>query len=210
MSKHPAPTSKPPRQRNRRGEGDRLRAEIIAAAIRVLERLGPDDPISLRAVAKEAKISPPSVYLQFSDMTPLMVAVLEQLINELSDYSRAAEDAVGGAGGGPWDRLRARSLAYVRFGLERNAPYKVLYEGRALARIDDVALVAFTGVLSQRNAELIRECMPTAPDPDRLALLLWTSLYGMVSLRINKPILMWPDADELAVQILRALVPEPT
>src|SRR3954471_10762210 len=48
------------RSRNARGEGEKLRGEIIDAAIKVLSALGPDDPFSLRSVAKMAKIAAPS------------------------------------------------------------------------------------------------------------------------------------------------------
>ena len=50
-----------PRLRNARGEGDRLRDEILDAAIKVLAGLGPEDAFSLRSVAKQAKIAAPSV-----------------------------------------------------------------------------------------------------------------------------------------------------
>jgi len=43
-------------------------------------------------------------------------------------------------------------------------------------------------------------------DPERLSLLLWSGLHGVISLRINKPTLHWPPATELAEQITRAIV----
>jgi hypothetical protein len=48
-----------PRSRNPRGEGEKLRGEIIDAAVKVLSALGPEDPFSLRSVAKMAKIAAP-------------------------------------------------------------------------------------------------------------------------------------------------------
>jgi AcrR family transcriptional regulator len=65
-----------PRARNARGEGERLRDEIIVAATKVLSTIGPEDPFSLRAVAKEAKIAAPSVYIHFADRNVLLLAVL--------------------------------------------------------------------------------------------------------------------------------------
>jgi hypothetical protein len=43
----------------------------------------------------------------------------------------------------------------------------------------------------------------------RLALLLWSGLHGVISLRINKPTLDWPLATELAEQVTRAISPQP-
>jgi hypothetical protein len=70
---------KGPRSLNARGSGENLRQEIMDAAIRLLEKLGPEDPFSLRAVANEAGIAAPPVYIQFEDRNVLLLAVLEQL-----------------------------------------------------------------------------------------------------------------------------------
>src|SRR3954467_3086625 len=98
-----------PRSRNARGEGEKLRGEIIDAAIKVLSALGPDDPFSLRSVAKMAKIAAPSVYIPFADRNVLILAVLEQLFAEQVAIRAAAEADAAKAGGGAWERLLARS-----------------------------------------------------------------------------------------------------
>jgi AcrR family transcriptional regulator len=197
------------RPRNLRGEGERLRGEIIDAAIAVLDRLGPDAPFSLRAVAKQARIAPPSVYIHFADRDALLLAVLERLFDEQIAIRNAAEDA---AGGSAWDRLLARSLATVRFGLEQPGHYKVLFEGRAVPRLNDPRIADFGRPLLERSMELIRDVRPApgvsrvSDDPHRLALLVWTGLHGIISLRVNKPTLAWPDAADLAEQMMRALI----
>src|SRR3984893_14334035 len=86
------------RTRNARGEGDRLRDEIIAAAIKVLSTIGAEDPFSLRAVAKEAKIAAPSVYIHFADRNALLQAVLENLFHEQLAIRAAAETEAARAG----------------------------------------------------------------------------------------------------------------
>ena len=203
-----------PRQRNPRGGGDRLRTEIIEAATRLLATLGEDEPFSLRAVAKEADIAPPSVYLHFPDKTALILAVLDKLFTQLATARDVAEQAAADAGGRAWERLLARSLAYVRFGLERPGHYKVLYEGRAIPRLDDPRVAAIGQPMLDRTAELIREILTRrrakpAVDAQRLALLLWASLHGVVSLQINKPTIDWPEIDELTEQMTRALIGMP-
>lgn len=203
-------TAGSPRSRNARGEGQRLRGEIIAAAVKVLSALGPDDPFSLRSVAKVAKIAAPSVYIHFSDRNMLLLAVLEKLFAEQVAIRAAAETAAAQTGGGAWERLLARSVASVRFGLEHPGHYKVLFEGRVVPRLDDPRIAAFGRPLLVRSVELIREIRAqpgrVCDDPERLALLLWSGLHGVVSLRINKPTLNWPPAIELAEQITRAII----
>jgi AcrR family transcriptional regulator len=198
------------RSRNARGEGEKLRGEIIDAAIKVLSALGPDDPFSLRSVAKMAKIAAPSVYIHFADRNVLILAVLEQLFAEQVAIRAAAEADAAKAGGGAWERLLARSAASVRFGLEHPGHYKVLFEGRVVPRVNDPRVAGFGRPLLVRSIELIRE-IPSHPgrvsdDPERLSLLLWSGLHGIVSLRINKPTLDWPPATELAEQITRAII----
>ena len=90
--------------------------------------------------------------------------------------------------------------------------YKVLYEGRAVPRLNDPRVAAFGQPMLDRTAELIREIAASAKtvratdDAERLALLLWIGLHGVVSLRINKPTIDWPNAAELAEQVLRSVI----
>jgi AcrR family transcriptional regulator len=201
-----------PRARNARGEGERLRDEIIAAAIEVLSAIGAEDPFSLRAVAKQAGIAAPSVYIHFADRNALLLAVLEKLFREQVAIRAAAEEEAARAGGGPWERLLARSVATVEFGLKHPGHYKVLFEGRVVFRLDDPRIADFGRPLLVRSVELIREIKPisakarVSQDPQRLALLLWSGLHGVISLRINKPTLDWPPATALAEQIARAVI----
>jgi AcrR family transcriptional regulator len=203
---------KAPRARNARGEGQRLRDEIIAAAIKVLSTIGAEDPFSLRAVAKEAKIAAPSVYIHFADRNVLLLAVLEKLFREQVAIRAAAEEVAARGGGGPWERLLARSIVAVEFGLKHPGHYKVLFEGRVVLRLNDPRIADFGRPLLVRSIELIREIKPiranarVSQDPQRLALLLWSGLHGVISLRINKPTLAWPSATELAEQIARAII----
>lgn len=202
----------PRRTRNARGEGDRLRDELIGAAIRVLSTIGPEDPFSLRAVAKEAKIAAPSVYIHFADRNVLLLAVLEKLFSEQVALRAVAEEQAALAGGGAWERLLARSLAAVEFGLKHPGHYKVLFEGRVALRLNNPRIADFGRPLLLRSIELIRDIPPASAkarvsdDPQRLALLLWSGLHGVVSLRINKPTLDWPSAAELAEQVTRAII----
>ena len=205
-------TENAPRARNARGEGERLRDEIIMGAIKVLSTIGPEDPFSLRAVAKAAKIAAPSVYIHFADRNVLLLAVLEKLFREQVAIRAVAENEVARVGGGPWERLLARSIATVEFGLKHPGHYKVLFEGRVVLRLDDPRIADFGRPLLMRSIELIRDIQPISgnarisQDPRRLALLLWSGLHGVISLRINKPTLDWPPATELAEQITRAII----
>src|SRR5262249_9210721 len=119
---------------NRRGEGELLREQLIEAASRLLAAPVAEEPLSLRAVAREVGVVPQSVYLHFSDKTQLVRAVIQRRFAELSRILQAAEgsasDAAGAAG-----KLRARCLAYCHFGLESPGHYALLFETRATGQM---------------------------------------------------------------------------
>src|SRR4051812_16439696 len=106
----PAAGSARTRTRNRRGEGDLLRVEILAAATELLDSGGDPGAVTLRAVARRTGIAAPSIYRHFLDQPALVLAVLRQAFAELTDWLRSAADE---AGDDPRRRLRALCLAYL-------------------------------------------------------------------------------------------------
>src|SRR4051794_538206 len=78
------------RSRARRGEGQRLRDEILVAATQVLADTGSEQAMSIRAVADAAGVTPPSIYMHFADKTDLVYAVCERHFAELDAHVEAA------------------------------------------------------------------------------------------------------------------------
>jgi AcrR family transcriptional regulator len=194
------------RPRSPQGEGGRLRAELIAAADRILERTGDEEGLSLRAVAREAGVAAPSIYLHFADKRALVWAVLEARFAELA---AAVNDAVAVAPD-PAGELRAGCLAYCRFALDHPGAYRVLF-GNRTALTDDTAFEQSPGgsaffIL----VDGIRACIDAgvAPpgDPLRAATNVWTALHGIVSLRSAAPAFPWPPLPAQIDDILAGLV----
>src|ERR1700754_1342984 len=92
------------RERNARGEGDRLRATLLEAATELLAESENPEDVSLRAVTRRAGVSPTALYLHFENREQLFVAVSEECFAELGDVMCAAGP---GAGGKPRDQLIA-------------------------------------------------------------------------------------------------------
>ena len=80
------------RQRNPRGQGERLRDDIIEAASRLLADPA-SPPLTLRAVAREAGVAATSVYLHFDDIASLVLAVSARRFGELVRLQDAAVGA---------------------------------------------------------------------------------------------------------------------
>src|SRR5205809_305799 len=100
------------RSRNARGEGERLRDEIVEAALSLLADQ-PAEALSLRAVAREVGVSPQSLYLHFADRHELMWAIQEHLFAEIVTATNAATATAQGK-----EQLRTWCNAYCQFGLE--------------------------------------------------------------------------------------------
>jgi AcrR family transcriptional regulator len=183
------------RSANPRGQGSRLRDELVDAATRLLRAGGRDTELTLRGVAREAGVAAPSVYAHFADLDELAVELIRRHLVDLAG-ALARTAARTAARTGP-DRLRAIARAYVRWGLDNPGPYIVVFEGRALRQLstaDERALTAGVDLLGSL-AELLAELDPPPADPRLAAVGVWTALHGVVSLRTAKPAYPWPSLD---------------
>lgn len=187
------------RTRSPRGEGEKLREEILAAAEGILVETGDEACLSIRAIASAVGVTPPSIYLHFADRNDLVFAVCERQALQLES---AMEEAAEGAADG-WSRIRRRGRAYLRWGLDNPAHYRILMMSRADATPDrfvDDRLAATAGLgaveadLAAASAEgLVRPI----EDPLREAELLWMVVHGVVSLFISKPGFAFGEAEQV-------------
>ncbi|MBW8811997.1 MAG: TetR/AcrR family transcriptional regulator [Caulobacterales bacterium] len=99
-----------------------LRRALVDAARRLLEAEGPS-ALSLRAVAREAGVSPAAPYHHFKDKAELLDAVAQEgweiLGQQMSD-AKAADQGL--------HQLTALGIAYVCFARDNPALYRVMYD----------------------------------------------------------------------------------
>lgn len=174
-----------------RREGDQLRGELLAAAAALAVGPHPVAIPSLRAVARACSVSAAAVYRHFPSQHALMHALLQEEYGRFERLVLAQDDPDSH----PRDRLRALSLAYVRWGLEHPGMYQLLFESadqlppeaafhsasnelydRMFALIDALNLTTRTAHRSPRDVAV-----------DRLAI----GLHGIVSLAIHKAGTRW-------------------
>jgi AcrR family transcriptional regulator len=188
------------RRRARRGEGDRLREEILGAAERLLIERGSEDAVSIRAIADAVGVTPPSIYLHFADKEELFVAVCDARFEELDRRSEAAAAAASD----PMDEVRRRGEAYVRFGLDNPEQYRILFLDRQ-PHADAAAQVEKWACL-QHMVDAVERAMDagmiTRADPFLVTLQLWAAAHGLTSLLITKPDVPWPPVDTLLAGLL--------
>jgi AcrR family transcriptional regulator len=181
----------------RRGEGERLRGEIVEAAIALIADRG-DEAVSMRAIARAVGVTPPAVYLHFTDKRELMLAILEHVF---ADLGRALEEADSGE---PRARVRALVRAYVTWGIAHPGRYKISYEGAIARQLPPDSERAFARPHLERLAAAMAAIRPD--DAVRSATRLWACAHGVVSLRINKPQAPLGDAVEDAMALTDALL----
>jgi AcrR family transcriptional regulator len=189
------------RLRNRRGQGGRLRDELIEAARRLLSTAEREADVSIRAVTREAGAAPQSFYLQFASLDELLYAVYaieyEQLRQVLAQAASSAAD--------PDARLAAVCTAYCQYAQDQPGRYRALtavrgqprhqqWDGRPLP-----GAPAFAVLLDTVDQAL--SAAGSSADPFLAASTLWAALHGLVTLRATRPAFPWPPLADMIISI---------
>ncbi len=192
------------RQRNQRGEGARLKDELIDAAMRILDR-SPDSQLSLRMVAKEAGVAAPSVYRHFADVRAMMAEIVRTCWAQMGEHLVTATTSA--AGGTPLDSLKTMMSAYVRYAMERPSRYQLLF---ALAPVPETDLdgplrPAFRPIRETIEAIAAAGGKVPAGDAFNAALLIISLAHGRIALAHLAPLRPGNFAADVEVFVLEAL-----
>lgn len=202
----PAP---PPRPRNGRGQGSRLRGELLEAAMRVLDHSASAD-LTLRDVAREAGVSPQAVYAHFTGRQDLTHEVVRLCWQQVADEMNRA--ALRARSKPAYDRIRAQLQAYVRYAMKSPARYQLLFGLRPeLAGPDAVRMrpaePATVGLLRDVEAIHAEEGpLPDGLDPTDATVLLLSIVHGRVALAHTAPDRTWNSTRALAAFVDRVLI----
>jgi AcrR family transcriptional regulator len=103
-----------------------LRNALIQGALKLMEKDG--ESFSLRDLAKRVGVSAPALYSHFADKETLLVAVAVAGFNQMADELQAAIGAVAD----PERQFVCMGQAYVQFGMDNPALYKLMFSGEEL------------------------------------------------------------------------------
>jgi len=189
-----SPMPAPTRARSPRGQGGRLREELLRAARELLLELGDQDKLSVRAVTARAGVSPNALYLHFADREDLLSSLITAAYTDLRTF---LADAVGDAAG-PLERLRAFMLAYLEFASTHPGIYRVLFMTKLREGVPmperDAPSGADEGVDTFNDLLAVVDAVGAAgSDPFARAAELWASLHGYASLKQVMPAFPWPS-----------------
>ena len=197
--------SSPRRLRAKRGDGERLRTEILDATDQLLIEGGTTESVSIRAVADRVGCTPPAIYLHFFDKQELLFDVCARRFRQLSEWVDAATNGIED----PIEALEVGTRAYVRFGLQHPEHYRILFMGRSLLTIEQIDEMRRTGVTGfGRLVDRCQICVDAGRvkpvDASIMAHSVWALCHGVVSLFIAKPQSERPEADELFDHLIGA------
>jgi len=150
-----------------------LRAALVAAALRALERSG--ELPSWRALAQACGVSHAAPYRHFDSLEGLRAAVMQEVFHRFSaDLARAARAMTD-----PRQALEARIRAYVRFARRHPHWYGVAFgrpiDARRYPDAEAASREAF-GIL----VEAVRACGVTRPSG--VSFVLWAAMHGLADL----------------------------
>jgi len=184
------------RVRNRWGQGERLRAEILAAAGQLLGELGTVEGLTLRGVARRAGIAPASIYTQFADKAALTDALLAYEGERVAGLMRQA-----GAGAAPAGGIRAQLHAFCRYSLANPGHYRLMFGPHGGERTLMLRTLAeqLTAALATCEDAGARLRLPA----DRAAIVLLVGTHGRVAIWHAQP---ETDAEDRVLRFVDELV----
>jgi len=163
----------------------RKQARILAAARALLRDHG-HERLSLRHVARRARMSPAGMYEFFDNRQRLIDALAaeanEALVTALRTATSDAPD--------PVERTVRLGIAYVRFAEERPTDFMLLFDRRSTRRSLAEAVPANSeyAMIRAALADLVGAGRPGGADPRLLEVLaygFWSSIHGMAVLQIT-------------------------
>ncbi|MDX1510159.1 MAG: TetR/AcrR family transcriptional regulator [Nitriliruptorales bacterium] len=191
------------RTRAARGEGDRLRDEVLEAAEQLLVEAGSTLGVSMRQIADCVGVTAPALYLHFDDKDELFFEVCMRRFGEFHEYLLAAVDGLDD----PAERLAALGRAYVEYGLRHPRQYEVLFvdkkelafEGRD--DIEELPGYRAMQLLVDTITDGIERGVFRRVDPWVCAVDLWAQTHGLVLTitTLNEGDTPFPPVDEQQV-----------
>jgi AcrR family transcriptional regulator len=177
-------TLKPARKPPGRYHHGSLRRALVDETVRTIQRRGVE-ALTLRSVGAALGVSRTALYRHFTDKDALLAVVAREGFVAL----KAALDAARARTSTLRDQLTEMGAAYVRFAIEHEAHYQVMF-GRFLERCrDEPELIADAGAAFQALVDMIVDLQHARAirqgDPGELSRFVWATVHGISLLAIN-------------------------
>lgn len=143
------------------------------------------EKLSLRALAREAGVSPTAPYRHFATKQSLLAELATQ---GFSDLRRRIQKAVAGEGDSR-ERFVQMGVAYLDFAIENPTVYHLMF-GAVLGDFSEYQQLADAGEASfaemQNMLQQLADDTHMSYDMAMLSGVVWSGVHGMASLLLNK------------------------
>ena len=165
----------------RRGAESEL--AILDAARDILAERGLDR-LSMRSVADRVGVSATAIYRYFPSKEALVSRVVQSGFQRFGEYLREAGERHPR---GSLERIGALGEAYLRFALENQAYFRVLFslDHADPQAIEDLPDGGGHGLLRRAVLEAMDAGVMRRADPETVAMYLWSLTHGLVTLSLT-------------------------
>lgn len=164
-----------------------LRAELIQAGLAIVAEDGVDT-VSLRAVARRAKVSHSAPYHHFSNKAELLAALAAAGFERLVAEIRAGSDSMSPAS--PIDQLRSLGRTYMNFAASNPSVFRMMFRPELTHPSQHPVLQGAEALAFGTLMEIIIACQQhqqlPAGDPFALAVCAWSAVHGLSTLRVEQ------------------------
>jgi len=163
-----------------------LREEILEVSKELLIKEG-FSKLSMRRIAERADVSATSIYLYFQNKDDLLLALIEESIENLKVSLMEVVDASKGF----LMQLEDMARAYIEYALNHPQEYEIIY----MVRPEEMPKYPKEKFMNIRSAyELLADIIREGHDQEQIdvedalinAYTLWAQLHGVVSVILNK------------------------
>lgn len=149
----------------------------------------PNVQLSLRMVAKEARIAAPSVYRQFADAQALTMEIIHACWSVMGEeMAKAAREANPAT---PFAELKAKMSGYVHYAMGRPSRYKLLFVSPPSDpeenELPGLLQPAFRSVRATLGKMMVDGSTPPAANDFDTALLILSVTHGRIALALLSP-----------------------
>ena len=168
-----------------------LRNTLIKTGLKILSKDGAN-ALSLRKVAKKAKVSHAAPYRHFCDKETLIAAIAEEGFRKLSKRMEEYAATIPDKPDDPFDKLVKLGRAYIQFALDNPDHYQVMFGGfiekkdayPELKSTSEKSFEQFVNIVQtfQNNGYIVND------NPIQLAMCIFSMVHGLAMLLIEKKI----------------------
>jgi AcrR family transcriptional regulator len=173
-----------------------LRDALIKSALKLISKKGVKG-LTLREIAKQAKVSHTAPYRHFRDKDDLLTAVavegFEMLVRETHKRFLEIEDH-------PLIRFRESGVSYIDFAISHPSHFRVMFGLGDKRKEAPVELKRASDASFKILLDAIRECQEKkhvkSGDPMELALSAWSIVHGYAMIALEGYLSKWDVTEE--------------